>query len=213
MPKLIVSVFLIVGVMCSLQAEFVSSESTIMEEIKDRMVFSWKENNPIPLTDLRYITISHWGFDDEIHVGELVVHKNVANELIEIFQELFTAKFPIEKMVLIDAYQANDDLSMEDNNSSAFCSRMITGIPGEFSLHSYGTAIDINPKLNPFVEDDLVLPESGVLYLQRESEIPGLINRDSICYKAFKNRDWHWGGDGWDEYPDRKDYQHFEKEL
>ncbi|MEI8126086.1 MAG: M15 family metallopeptidase [Parachlamydiaceae bacterium] len=213
MPRLIVSVFLIVGVMCSLQAEFVSSESNITEEIKDRMVFSWKENNPIPLTNLRYITISHWSFDDEIHVGELVVHKDVANELIEIFQELFIAKFPIEKMLLIDAYQANDDLSMEDNNSSAFCSRTITGIPDEFSLHSYGTAIDINPKLNPFVEGDLVLPESGTAYLQRVEVVPGLINRDSICYKVFKKHGWNWGGDGWEDYPDRRDYQHFEKEL
>lgn len=82
----------------------------------------------------------------------------------------------VEKMILIDAYQANDDLSIEDNNSSAFCSRMITGIPNEFSLHSYGVAIGINPKLNPFVEDDFASPQSGTLYLQRESDIPGLIN-------------------------------------
>lgn len=177
-----------------MQAEFSSSESDITPEIKDRMIFSWKEDNPVPLTELRYITISHWGFEGGIHVGELIIHKQVASELIDIFQELFIAKFPIEKMVLMDVYEANDDLSMEDNNSSAFCSRMITGIPNEFSLHSYGIAIDINPKLNPFVENDLVLPQSGTFYLQRESEIPGLINRSSVCYKVFKKHGWHWGG-------------------
>jgi len=211
--KAIMLFSLFLSIASILQAEFFSSESVITEDIENRMKYSWKENNPVPLSDLRYITVSHWGFDSEIHIGELIVHKSVSAELIEIFQELFAAKFPIEKMILIDAYQANDDLSMEDNNSSAFCSRTITGIPDEFSLHSYGVAIDINPKLNPFVEDDLVLPESGISYLEREQVIPGLINRDNICYKAFKKRDWHWGGDGWDGYPERKDYQHFEKAL
>lgn len=213
MPKVIVLVILVLSVTSFVQAEFSFSKSEITEEIKDRMVYSWKENNPVLLTDLAYITVSHFGFDGKEHAGELIVHKQVASELIDIFHELFKHKFPIEKMVLIDLYEANDDLSMEDNNSSAFCSRMINGIPNEFSLHSYGVAIDINPKLNPFVEEDLVLPHSGVLYLQRESEILGLINRDSICYQVFKKYGWHWGGDGWDDYPNRRDYQHFEKEL
>lgn len=175
------------------------------------MTHSWKEDNPVPLSDLRYITVSHFGFDAKTHIGELIVHKRVAVELVDIFQELFAAKFPIEKMVLIDAYQANDHLSMEDNNSSAFCSRAVTGVSNEWSLHSYGVAIDINPKLNPFVEGDLVLPESGAEYLQREKAIPGLINKDNICYKVFAKHGWHWGGDGWDNRPGRKDYQHFEK--
>lgn len=196
-----------------LHTSFLSSESVITDEIKARMTHSWKENNPVSLNDLRYINVSHWGFDSKAHVGELIVHKQVAAELIEIFQELFIAKFPIEKMILIDAYQADDDLSMEDNNTSAFCSRTITGIPNEFSLHSYGVAIDINPKLNPFVENDLILPTSGAFYVQRDETIPGLIHRNNICYQAFKKRGWHWGGNGWDDYPNRKDYQHFEKEL
>lgn len=213
MSKVPIFIFLILSIMSSMHAEFSYSELEVTEKIKDRMVFSWKEDNPVPLTDLRYITVSHWGFDGEMHVGELVVHKRVAAELIDIFQELFAAKFPIEKMVLVDLYEADDDLSMEDNNSSAFCSRKVIGIPNEFSLHSYGVAIDINPRLNPFVENDLVLPPSGASYLQRDDAIPGLINRDSICYKVFKKYGWHWGGDGWDDYPDRRDYQHFEKEL
>ncbi len=177
------------------------------------MIYSWKDNNPVPLSDLRYLTVTYLGFDGDAHMGELVVHRDVVFELIDIFEELFLAKFPIEKMLLIDAYEANDDRSMEDNNTSAFCSRSIVGIPGEFSLHSYGTAIDINPRLNPFVEDDLVLPESGRAYLQRDEGVAGLITEDSICYKAFTQRGWHWGGVGWDGYPNRKDYQHFEKEL
>lgn len=195
----------------SLLAEdcFQADYSAITAEIQEKMRYSWKENNPVPLQDLRYITVLHWGFDQQIHRGELVVHKNLAQEVIEIFEELFNEKFPIEKMVLIDAYLANDEASMEDNNTSAFCSRPVTGTTNRFSKHSYGIAIDINPKINPYVKGDTVLPKSGRDYLDRTQAIPGMINEDSACYKIFKKRGWEWGGD-WTRL---KDYQHFEKDL
>lgn len=188
---------------------FEAHSSIITEDLRTKMRYSWKENNPVALADLRYITVFHWGFDGRVHSGELVVHKDLALEVIEIFKELFDNRFPIEKMVLIDAYQANDEASMQDNNTSAFCSRPITGMTDRFSLHSYGVAIDINPKINPYVKQGTVLPESGRAYLDRTQNIPGLINQESICYKAFKSRGWEWGG----EWKSLQDYQHFEKEM
>lgn len=173
-----------------------------------RMCFSWAENNPVPLQDLRYLELSHWNFSGLIQQGELIVHHLIAKECLEIFHELFDLKFPIHKMRLIDEYKADDLLSMQDNNTSGFCSRKITGKPAVFSHHSYGLAIDINPLYNPYIKNDkLILPESGKKYLDRQEDRPGMLTGSDHCCQVFKARSWYWGGE-WQD-PTCKDYQHF----
>ncbi|KXG75480.1 M15 family metallopeptidase [Thermotalea metallivorans] len=168
---------------------------------------SWKKDSPVKLEDLSYVKVLHWGFDGKIHEGELIVHKHLAQEVAEIFQILYGSKFPIEKIRLIDVYDANDDLSMADNNTSAFCFREVAGRKGVLSTHSYGMAIDINPVQNPYVRGEKVSPEAGRDYLDRTNVRKGMIIKDDACYKAFKDRGWTWGG----EWKTVKDYQHFEK--
>ena len=99
---------------------------------------------------------------------------------------------------------------MTANNSSAFCCRANTTFSGQFSNHSYGTAIDINPLINPYVKGDTVLPENGRAYLDRSTSHPGIITRsaDNACYNAFIKRGYTWGGD----LEGRVDYQHFHKD-
>lgn len=170
---------------------------------------SWKKEAPVGLDDLSYVKVLYWGFDDEEHAGELIVHSDVAKEITEIFKELYDAKFPIEKVRLVDEYDANDDLSMDDNNTSAFCFREIAGQKGKLSKHSYGIAIDINPIQNPYVKGDKVSPIAGKEYTDRENIRKGMIIKESVCYKAFKERGWTWGG----EWNTLKDYQHFQKQI
>ena len=165
------------------------------------------------------LTIIHWGFDDTFHIGKMIVHKKLAQEVVEIFTDLLRAKYPIEKIRLIDEYDADDDKSMEDNNSSALCCRVITGHEKRenprWSKHSYGTAIDINTVQNPYVKlyKGLVLPPNGKDYVDREKLQKGMIIKDDVCYKAFVSRGWQWGGD-WNPDPPsgRVDYQHFDKD-
>lgn len=190
--------------------EPVFSYSSLLEKTIGKIVgVSWKENTPVKLEDLAYIKVTYWGFDDMEYLGEIIVHEKLAQEVTEIFKELYDAKFPIEKIRLIDEYDANDDLSMADNNTSAFCSREVTGKKGVFSEHSYGIAIDINPIQNPYVKGDIILPEEGSTYLDRENVRKGMITKGDVCYNAFKNRGWTWGG----EWNTLKDYQHFEKKI
>jgi hypothetical protein len=184
--------------------------SSLSEKNIDRIVgVSWQENTPVKLEELSYVNVTYWGFDDTEHIGEMIVHEKLAQEVIDIFKELYEAKFPIEKIKLIDEYDADDNLSMADNNSYAFCSREVTGKKGKFSNHSYGIAIDINPVQNPYVKGDIVLPEEGNNYLNREDIRKGMIIKGDMCYNAFKSRGWTWGG----EWKSLKDYQHFEKEI
>lgn len=192
------------------ELEVIFTNSPLSEEVIERIMnVSYKENNEIKLEDLAYVQVSHWGFDDKEYIGEIIVNEKIADQIVEIFRELHEAKFPIEKIRLIDEYNAEDDLSMLDNNSSAFCYREIAGSQGKLSNHSYGVAIDINPVQNPYVKNKIILPESGKEFLDRRDIRKGMIVEGDACYNAFKSRGWTWGGD-WDSL---KDYQHFEFKL
>lgn len=192
------------------EPEAIFAYSPLSEEVTDRITgISYKQNDEIKIEDLVYVQVSHWGFDDKEYTGELIINRRVADDVVEIFQELYEAKFPIDKIKIIDEYDASDELSMLDNNTSAFCYREVAGSDGKLSKHSYGIAIDINPIQNPYVKNNVVLPESGKTYLDRANVRKGMIVEGDICYDAFKQRGWTWGG----EWNSLKDYQHFEFQL
>ncbi len=184
--------------------------SPIPQVIQERIVGkSWKPDCPVPIDDLAYIQVTHWSMEQKLTTGEIIYHKNLARELIEIFCELFDQGFCIQQMTLIDDYDALDEPSMEANNSSAFCSRAITGKPSEYSKHSYGCAMDINPLFNPYVKGDILLPKTAATFLDRTLLQTGLIVENDVCYQAFTKRGYVWGGN-WDK--PYKDYHHFEKD-
>lgn len=202
----------LLSLFCQLTANvFESTISPITDQIFEQMSYSWRENNPVPIEDLRYISISYWGFDEHVHQGCLIVHEKVAKEVVDIFHEIFDECFPIEKMMLVDVYEGIDERSAQDNNSYSFCSRPITGKANVFSKHSYGLAIDINPLYNPYCRGTLIVPATGASYLDRENRVKGMIHPDTVCYKAFTKRGWKWGGD-WQTERGYVDYHHFEKD-
>lgn len=185
----------------------------VSEEIKNRITgVSYHENAAIDYSDLRYVTVKHYDFQGEVQTGELIVNVQVADDVLAIFKELFDNRYPIEKIRLIDEYNADDEASMEDNNTSAFNYRNIDGTES-LSDHSYGIAIDINPLYNPYVRegygDRSVLPVNGVPYADRTADFDHKIVQGDVCYNAFISRGWKWGGE-WSGYID---YQHFYKEI
>ncbi len=137
--------------------------------------------------------------------GNLVVHKDLANEVVEIFKEIYDAKFPIANIDLVDKYNADDNLSMINNNTSAFNYRLIYGT-SRLSNHSTGKAIDINPLFNPHVVNGVVYPVEGSAYIDRAINEKGMIHEGDAVYNAFIKRGWIWGG-----HWKNPDYQHFEK--
>lgn len=155
-------------------------------------------------TTLALVTVPYISFADQPLQGRIIVHQAVAQEVLDIFQELFDLRFPIEKIIPVAHYEWNDDASMEDNNSSAFNYRVIHGT-SELSNHSYGLAIDINPRMNPYcARDGSILPPNAIHdFAKTGTLVPG-----SAAVRAFTSRGWEWGGD-WQ----RKDWQHFEKKL
>ncbi len=182
--------------------------SPLPEEVQKKMTgISWRKGCPVPMRDMVFIKLRHWSYDDQVQDGELVVHRDVAGDIVGIFEELFDAGFPVEKIWLVDEYNGDDLESMEDNNTSAFNCRWKVPRPGVFSQHAFGTAIDINPLVNPYHSPKLILPKGGAKYTDRSLKVPGMIFKDDVVHRAFTRRGWTWGGD----WKRKKDYQHFEK--
>ena len=188
--------------------------SRLPETIKTEMIgksfpYNAKESL-ISFDELTYVHILHTGFDEEPHEGELICNRLIAHDLLDIFKILYKNKYPIERVCLIDIYDADDEASMADNNSSAFNYRMIWGTK-RLSNHALGFAIDINPLYNPYISyhngKEVIQPKNSISYINREKPFPYKITHEDLCYKIFTDHGFSWGGD-WTE---SKDYQHFEK--
>ena len=174
------------------------SEFTLEEALTgQRLPASIKSN-------LTLVNVFYYGFDEKLHHGQLVVHKEVAEDVKEIFEIIREIHFPVEKVVPICKYKWSDEKSMHDNNTSSFNYRFISGSK-ILSKHASGLAIDINPKQNPYIKNDIISPASSVY----DTGAKGTITADSRIVEEFKKRGWTWGGD----WKSLKDYQHFQKNL
>lgn len=160
--------------------------------------------------DLSYLIVLHCDLDGNAIVGEMVCNTSIASDLLEIFKTLYQSGYPIEKMRLIDLYGGDDEASMRDNNTSCFNQRDITA-GGKVSKHSFGMAVDINPKYNPYykVRNGMtrIQPKGSEYYINRSEIFPYKIEKGDLCYRLFRQHGFRWGGD----WLSGKDYQHFEK--
>ncbi len=143
----------------------------LSEDIKKRITgLSYKEDCPIPYEDLRYVSVLYVNFKGNTSVGEIICNKAIAQDMVEIFYELYQADYQIEQIRLVDEYGADDVLSMQDNNTSCFNYRTIAGTD-KISMHGQGLAIDINPFFNPYVTykdgEQQVSPSGAEYYADR----------------------------------------------
>ena len=167
---------------------------------------SFHDHTPFDYSYLTYLTITHVDFEGNYQIGHMIVATELGEEVLDIFREIFEARFPIARIRLIDFYGAEDYPSMADNNSVAFNFRNIAGT-NTLSRHALGRAIDINPIQNPYIRGNAIWPRAGQEYLNREYVRPGMITPDCPVYNAFISRGWIWGGN----WRSPLDYHHFER--
>lgn len=165
---------------------------------------TWNDGCPVALDELSYLTMSFWGFDGLAHTGEMIVHAEVAADIVTVFAALFEARFPMEEMRVTAPAELNAEPTGDGNNTTAFVCRAVTG-GSRFSEHAYGLAIDVNPFHNPYQRGDVVLPELAGSYLDRDAVRPGMVIADDPVVSAFAAIGWSWGG----RWQSLKDYQHF----
>jgi hypothetical protein len=163
---------------------------------------------PIDPQQLRRVEVDYLGFDGQTHRGALIVNEDVATEVLAIFERLLRLRYPIEKIRTVDNYPgADDELSMEDNNTSAFNCRDIPGT-GRWSRRAFGRAIDLNPLLNPEIDrTGEIQPKTAAPYVDRNRTDPGMLHAGDPAVRAFTDGGWRWGGD----WTSPVDYQHFER--
>ena len=171
---------------------------------------TYKDNPHIGRDDLRHVRALHWDYDRKIHIGEMVCNKLIADRVVSILRQLFDAKYPIQRMLLPDVYNADDETQMRDNNTSCFCYRAIHG-SGTLSKHARGLAVDINTLYNPYYKDRqdgsrFVQPATAAEYCDRSKQFPYKIDHEDLCFRLFTQNGFEWGGD----WKTCKDFQHFE---
>lgn len=174
----------------------IDADYTLDEALEGIDIPGWIRN------ELTLVNVEYYSFDDKLHRGQIVIHKELAKDIEEVFELIKEKRFPVAKVIPIVKYNWSDEKSMLDNNTSAFNYRVVKGT-NRLSNHAYGRAIDINPFQNPYIRNNYISPK-GSSYNPNK---PGTITKDSFLVKEFKKRGWTWGGD----WKTLKDYQHFEK--
>jgi D-alanyl-D-alanine carboxypeptidase len=165
---------------------------------------TWQPGCPVGKSDLAWVRVTYWGFDDARHSGEMLVNRSASDDLVDVFRRLYAEKFPIESMGITRAEDLDAPPTGDGNVTGSFACRPIRGGTG-YSQHAYGLAVDLNPFQNPYQKGDVVLPELASAYLDRGWLRPGMITADGPAARAFASVGWEWGG-AWSTL---KDYQHF----
>jgi hypothetical protein len=165
---------------------------------------TWEPGCPVEASDLAYVRLTFWGFDDKRHTGELLLNRSVAGDVVAVFRKLYRARFPFEELRVTARSELDAAPTGDGNNTGAFVCRPTIGTR-IYSQHAYGLAIDLDPFQNPYSKGDLVLPELSSSYLDRDRVRPGMITPDGVVVRAFAAIGWTWGG----QWRSLKDYQHF----
>lgn len=215
MKSALLSLLLTLCLLHPLQAQPVFTSAPIPDSVFARMKGrSWPESCPLQRADFRYLRLTHIDEQGAEHVGEMICHRTIASTLIRIFRQLYEAHYPIHSIRLIDDFDAEDEASMQANNTSCFCYRPIAGSQ-KLSKHSQGLAIDLNPLYNPYVRtrvinnkrSTLIQPRTAGAYANRSASFPMKITTADAAYKLFRANGFSWGGN----WRTLKDYQHFER--
>jgi hypothetical protein len=195
----------VLAVAAALAPGFHAKVQPIPPAVRSQMTgVSWRPGCPVPLADLRLLTLVYRGFDGRAHSGQLVANKDTAVTLVSVFRRLYAVGFPIRRMRLVDTYGGDDYRSIEADNTSAFNCRAATGST-HWSQHAYGRAIDVNPIENPYVSGGETSHPASRPYLDRARHRPGMAYEGGVLVEAFRSAGWGWGG----TWTGIKDYQHF----
>ena len=171
----------------------------------------WHRGCPVPLADLRLLTVTYWGFDDRAHTGQLVVNEEAAPKLARVFRRLYALRFPIRHMQFADAYGPARSRPADGDVTASFECRQAVPSPcaggsgtGTWSMHAYGLAVDLNPVENPYVGCGMTRDPAARRYLDRSRHRRGMVT--AAVVRAFRSIGWGWGG-AWAGAT--KDYMHF----
>ena len=163
--------------------------ATVAPVTATQLRWSYRPGCPVAPAQLRRVRLRYWGFDDRSHTGALVVNEAVTGAVIAAFRRLYGERFPIRRMVPIDAYHGSDDRSMAADNTSAFnCRYAVAPGPKQWSVHAYGEAIDVNPVENPYLEGGACCRQRASRILDRSHVRPGMAVHGGALVRGVRAR-------------------------
>jgi hypothetical protein len=171
----------------------------------------WHGACPVPEADLRLLTVPYWGFDRQIHAGQLIVNARAAHPLGRVFKQLYRLRFPIRHLTVPEFYGPRAMAPADGDTTASFECRQAVPSPctggrgtGSWSMHAYGLAVDVNPLENPYVGCGQSRDPATRPYRDRSRQRRGMVTSRVIA--AFRSIGWGWGG-SWTG--STKDYMHF----
>jgi hypothetical protein len=171
----------------------------------------WHRGCPVALSELRLLTVTHYGFDGRTHRGRLVVNRRATRPLTGAFRRLHRIRFPIRHMRFADFYAPARDRPEDGDVTASFECREAVPSPctggkgtGTWSNHAYGLAVDVNPRENPYVGCGQSRDPAARRYRDRSKHRKGMVGPRAV--RAFSAVGWGWGG-AWSG--NTKDYMHF----
>jgi hypothetical protein len=169
----------------------------------------WHAGCPVPLSGLRLLKVAYWDFGGNRQIGQLVVNQRAAAPLAKVFSQLYRLHFPIRHLTFADAYGPRATQPADGDISGSFECRKAVPSPcgsgtGNWSMHAYGLAVDINPIENPYTGCGRTRERASIPYLNRSKIRRGMVTPAVV--RAFRSVGWGWGG----SWPGAtKDYMHF----
>ena len=173
----------------------------------------WEPGCPVPLSQLRVLSLTYHGFDGRTHWGQLVVNENAVTPLAAAFGRLYAIGFEIHHMQLSDTYGPTSGRPADGDFTASFECRQASASPcnglsnkttGSWSEHAYGEAVYLNPVENPYVGCGMTRDPISLSYVNRSRLRRGMVTAAVVA--AFTGAGWGWGG-AWTG--STKDYMHF----
>jgi hypothetical protein len=209
----VIGVLAVPAVALALAASFDSSSAPLSAPVRSELRSGgfWHQGCPVALSDLRVLTVTHWGFDGRAHTGRLIVNRTATRPLARVFRQLYRLHFPIRHLRVADVYGPSRGRPRDGDLSGSFECREAVPSPctggsgtGSWSMHAYGLAVDLNPVENPYVGCGQSRDPTAKKYRDRSRHRRGMVTRRVV--QAFRAVGWGWGG-SW--AGDTKDYMHF----
>lgn len=171
-------------------------------------------NMPAPLevlNTLELLEVKYRGFDTELHMGQIVVARELVKDVETFFSAAYEQGFPFQGVIPAASFKWEDAILMSWNITSGFNYREIAGTEN-LSLHALGRAFDVNPRQNPYVrfrDREMKVSPAGAIWDER---VPGTLHASHDLVFLMRDLGWEWGGD-WTASSGRIDYQHFQKPV